>query len=95
MQAARISLRLSLPGDHRMRRVLLAYLLCDLIEFATWMAVVLVAYSRGGATAVGVASVAMLRPCSSDTCWQGSSLTSWVPGSSCLAVGPWGWWRPC
>ena len=27
MQAARISLRLSLPGDHRMRRVLLAYLL--------------------------------------------------------------------
>jgi hypothetical protein len=57
-----VALRLRLPGDRRMRRVLLAYLLCDLIEFATWMAVVLVAYSRGGATAVGVASVAMLLP---------------------------------
>ena len=42
--------------------MLLAYLLCDLIEFATWMVVVLVAYSRGGATAVGIASVAMLLP---------------------------------
>ena len=50
------------PVTGRMRRVLLAYLLCDLIEFATWMAVVLVAYSRGGATAVGIASVAMLLP---------------------------------
>lgn len=45
-----------------MRRVLLAYLLCDLIEFATWMAVLLVAYERGGPTAVGIASVAMLLP---------------------------------
>lgn len=62
MGTRRVSLRLSLPGDRRMRRVLLAYLLCDLIEFATWMAVVLVAYSRGGAAAVGVASVAMLLP---------------------------------
>ena len=62
MGTPKVSLRLSLPGDRRMRRVLLAYLLCDLIEFATWMAVVLVAYSRGGATAVGVASVAMLLP---------------------------------
>ncbi len=62
MQTPKVSLRLSLPGDRRMRRVLLAYLLCDLIEFATWMAVVLVAYARGGATAVGIASVAMLLP---------------------------------
>ena len=45
-----------------MGRVLLAYLLCDLIEFATWMAVVLGAFSRGGAAAVGAASVAMLLP---------------------------------
>ncbi len=62
MSFPRVQLRLQLPGDGRMRRVLLAYLLCDLIEFATWMAVVLVAYDRGGATAVGVASVAMLLP---------------------------------
>lgn len=62
MQTPKVSLRLSLPGDRRMGRVLLAYLLCDLIEFATWMAVVLVAYSRGGAAAVGAASVAMLLP---------------------------------
>ncbi len=57
-----MSLRLRIPGDGRMRRVLMAYLLCDLIEFATWMAVVLVAYANGGAVAVGVASVAMLLP---------------------------------
>jgi MFS family permease len=62
MQVPRVSLRLRIPGDGRMRRVLLAYLLCDLIEFATWMAVVLVAYANGGAVAVGVASVAMLLP---------------------------------
>ena len=62
MGTPKVSLRLSLPGDRRMRRVLLAYLLCDLIEFATWMAVVLVAYSRGRATAVGVASVAIRAP---------------------------------
>lgn len=55
-------MRLRMPGDGRMRRVLLAYLLRDLVEFATWMAVVLVAYERGGATAVGIASVAMLLP---------------------------------
>ncbi len=60
MRAPRVSLRLRMPGDHRMRRVLLAYALCDLIEFATWMAVVLVAYDRAGAVGVGVASVAML-----------------------------------
>ncbi len=62
MQVPRVSLRLRIPGDGRMRRVLLAYLLCDLIEFATWMAVVLVAYANGGAVAVGVVSVAMLLP---------------------------------
>lgn len=62
MQAPRVSLRLRMPGDHRMRRVLLAYALCDLIEFATWMAVVLVAYDRAGPVGVGVASLAMLLP---------------------------------
>ncbi len=62
MQAPRVSLRLRMPGDHRMRRVLLAYALIDLIEFATWMAVVLVAYDRAGAVGVGVASLSMLLP---------------------------------
>lgn len=62
MQAPMVSLRLRLPGDRRLRRVLLAYGLCDLIEFATWMAVILVAYERGGAVLIGVASVAMLLP---------------------------------
>jgi hypothetical protein len=45
-----------------MRRVLAAYGLCDLVEFATWMAVLLVAFDRGGATLVGVAAFAMLVP---------------------------------
>ena len=62
MGPSRVSLRLRMPGDRRMRRVLVAYGLCDLIEFATWMAVVLVAYQRGGAVLIGIASVAMLVP---------------------------------
>ena len=62
MATPRVSLRLRMPGDKRMRRVLVAYGLCDLIEFATWMAVVLVAYQRGGAVLIGIASVAMLLP---------------------------------
>jgi MFS family permease len=50
------------PGDPRMRRVLLAYAFGALAEFGTWLAILLVAYGLGGATLTGLASVAMLLP---------------------------------
>ena len=55
-------LRVQVPRDGRMRRVLLAFGLFALVEFATWIAILLVAYDRGGAAMVGIASVAMLVP---------------------------------
>ena len=51
-----------LPGDARLRRVLLAYGLSRFTEFAGWLAVLLVAYELGGANLVGVAAVAMQAP---------------------------------
>ena len=55
-------LRVQVPRDGRMRRVLVAFGLFALVEFATWIAILLVAYDRGGAAMVGIASVAMLVP---------------------------------
>ncbi len=54
--------RARMPRDVRMRRVLGAYGLFSLVEYATWIAILLFAYDRGGAAALGVASVAMLAP---------------------------------
>jgi MFS family permease len=55
-------LRIQVPRDGRMRRVLLAFGLFAMVEFATWIAILLVAYDRGGASMVGIASIAMLVP---------------------------------
>jgi MFS family permease len=44
------------------RRALLAYGLTAFVEFATWLAILLVAYRKGGPVYVGVASVVMLVP---------------------------------
>jgi hypothetical protein len=54
--------RVHVPRERGMRRVLLAFGLFTLVEFATWIAILLVAYARGGASMVGIASVAMLVP---------------------------------
>ena len=54
--------RLAPPGDPRMRRVLLAYGFAAFAEFATWLAILLDAYDRGGPALVGIASVSMLLP---------------------------------
>src|SRR3954447_16401303 len=45
-----------------LRRVLFAYVLYDLVEFATWMAIVLLAYDRGGAGLAGPVAVIQLLP---------------------------------
>jgi Cyclic nucleotide-binding domain/Major Facilitator Superfamily len=52
----------TLPGDPRLRRVLLAYGLSRFTEFAGWLAILLVAYAQGGATLVGIAAFAMQLP---------------------------------
>ena len=52
----------TLPGDPRLRRVLVAYGLSRFTEFAGWLAILLVAYAQGGATLVGIAAFAMQLP---------------------------------
>ena len=56
------SRRAQLPVSPGVRRALLAYGLAAFTEFATWLAILLVAYRDGGPTLVGVASVVMLLP---------------------------------
>ena len=46
----------------RIRRALLAYAITGFVEFATWLAILLVAYREGGPAYVGIASVVMLVP---------------------------------
>jgi len=46
----------------RLRRTLMAYGLFDLVEFSIWMAVLLYAYSKGGAALAGLVSVLQLLP---------------------------------
>ncbi len=62
MQMRGSAWRLHVPSGGRLRRVLAAYALNGLIEFATWLAILLVAYAEGGPVLVGVASFAMLLP---------------------------------
>jgi len=52
----------TLPGDPRLRRVLVAYGLSRFTEFAGWLAILLVAYEQGGATLVGISAFAMQLP---------------------------------
>jgi MFS family permease len=53
---------LQLPGDARLRRVLVAYGLSRFTEFAGWLAILLVAYEQGGALLAGIACFAMQLP---------------------------------
>lgn len=49
-------------GYTRIRRVLLAYGLYCLVEYATWVAILLEAFAQGGPALAGVALIAMLVP---------------------------------
>ena len=62
MSAPRTRWARRVPADPRLRRALAAYALGILVEFATWLAILLVAYEANGAVGVGTASVAMLVP---------------------------------
>ena len=53
---------LAMAADRTLRRVAAALALYRLAEFGPWVAMLVFAYSRGGATATGVVSLALLAP---------------------------------
>jgi MFS family permease len=52
----------SLTGNHAMLRVLTAFALFTLTEYAVWIAMLVFAYSRGGATVAALVAAAQLVP---------------------------------
>lgn len=62
MLGSRLATEATVASNRSLLRMLGAYLLICLAEFSSWMVIILVAFDRGGAVMVGVASASMLLP---------------------------------
>ncbi|HEY7283417.1 MAG TPA: MFS transporter [Actinomycetota bacterium] len=62
MAGGAASVVLTVLRDRALRRIELAYLGFSMAEYATWVAILVYAFERGGATAAGVVSVIQLVP---------------------------------
>ncbi len=58
----RVGVLAALSGSGPMRRVLIAYAVYDIVEFAVWVAIILYAYAEGGTTLAAVVAVVQLLP---------------------------------
>src|SRR4051812_20802045 len=82
--------------EHRLARVMVAYAVFTVVEYAVWVAVLLYAFARGGASLAGLAAVVQLLPAAlvapalgswGDSRPRGGALrVAYASEAACLAV---------
>jgi MFS family permease len=73
-------------GDHRLLRVMVAYVLSSVVLYAAWVAVLLYAFARGGASLAGIAAVVQLLPAAVLVPLLGSLGDRWPRGTALQAA---------
>ncbi len=76
----------SVGRNHALRRVLLAFLIFNTAEWATWVAMLVYAFDRGGASAAGLVAVIQLVP-AIFVAPLGSTMGDRLPREKALALG--------